>query len=107
MCPPLGLHLQTGTYTYTLKLFSNQFPKYYTYTYTLILVDISIFLMFPWGKGKGQFGATGRRGVSFLLKIPGGGGRGPGGCLLGIFLGGGFSGPKCPSSSCFRSTNVI
>ena len=62
------------------------------------------------GRGRGEYEATGRGVcVGFLLKIPGEGGlqergegaRGPGGCLRGIFLGGGgiifFFGAEIPT----------
>ena len=80
----------------------------------LCLVDVSdIFSCSGKGKGKGKGGVPWRQegaGVSFLLKILGGGGcsherggEGPGGCLRENWGGGGgakyfFSGPKCPPS---------
>ena len=68
-----------------------------------LLVDVSdIFYFFVLGRGEGGIRGVRKGGVRFLLKIPGGGGEGegPGGCLAGIWGGGGgkyfFSGPKFP-----------
>ena len=81
------------------------------------LVDVSdIFYFFLLGGGEGEFGATWRGGGRFFIENPkgggtglsGGGGRGPGGCVQGIWGGGGakyflFSGPKRPPSLGLRS----
>ena len=75
------------------------------------LVDVSdiFYFFFCSREGKGESGATGWGRSVFELKIPGGGGggfcrrgggaRGPGGCLPGIWGRGAkyfFPGPKCP-----------
>ena len=64
------------------------------------LVDVSEFFFSVWGRGRGSPGDREGGGVGFLLKISGAGGvisqeevgRGPGwpgGCLQGIWGGGG------------------
>ena len=69
------------------------------------------FIFFCSGEGKGESEALGGEGAIFYGKFQegvsplwvGAGGKGPGGCLLGIWGGGGganifFSEPKCPPS---------
>ena len=69
------------------------------------------------GEGSGNPWRQEGAGVSFLLRVPGGGGfptrgggEGPGGCLRGT-LGGGakyfFSGPKCPPRNAHSSFSPL